>query len=437
MLHGKILYVDTVDVKPVGIFLIMALIRLLSGNSVFMVRLFTSLVVAFTSYLIFRIKLNSGFSRKVAVTAGVFYIFMLSVFTFYGISVNTETYFNLFTAGGLFLILKKNNVSNFIIAGILLGCGFIIKYVVLFDLLAFMLFITIVNFRKGKFLNFKSILNTGVLAVSFIIPFGIVNLYYYLIGHYDDFFFHAFKVTGNYPVQRDLMGTIIYILDFHLRFLPVIFFFYYCMFDRSLKSENIKSEKLLVIIWVIFDLSAILYPGKSFGHYFIQLMLPVSMFAANFLDPQRKMSVFPGRLLRRPVGTVIVIILVSVIIYTQKKDYIDKPDYPKQISKYLAARMDKNDNIYTGNYHHVIYFLLGKGSPAKYVHRTLILDPNHIKALDIDIDAEIERIIDAEPSYIIYKGTVCFRELHDFIDHNYELVKTYDTDIYIYKKTDG
>ncbi len=435
LLHGKILFVDTIDVKPIGIFIIMAMIRLLFGNSVFMVRLFTSLVIAFTSYLIFKVKLNNGSHRKAAIAGGVIYIFMMSVFTFYGVSVNTETYFNLFTISGLFFILRKNNMINFLIAGVFLGCGFIIKYVVLFDLMAFVLFLMILNLRRGKIVALRSILQYGVLGVSFLIPFGIVNLYYYLIGHYNDFFFHTFEISKNYPVQRDAVGMIKYIMDFHLRFLPVIFFFYYCLFDRSLKTENIKNEKLLIIIWVIFDLTAILYPGKYFGHYFIQLMLPVSLFAGNFLDPDRKLPYVLNKLITKPLGYIFIIILAGVIIFTQKKDYIDKPDYPRQISKFLETRINENDIIYTGNYHHIIYYLLDKSSPAKYVHRTLIRAPHHVKALDIDVDAEIDRIIEAEPSYIINDGNIGFRELSDFLNHKYKLIKTFNKDIYIYEKS--
>jgi 4-amino-4-deoxy-L-arabinose transferase-like glycosyltransferase len=446
LLHGEILYVDTIDNKPIGIFLIMALIQLVAGNSVFLVRLFTSMVIAFTAYLIFKVKLNNGSDRKSAMAGGFIYIFMLSVFTFYGISVNTETYFNLFTIAGLFFLLKKNNPVNFFVAGFLLGVGFIIKYVVLFDLMAFILFYFIINLVKVRSLVLKSYLIVAVIVTGFIIPFGILNMYYYLIGHYDDLLFHTFEVSTNYPVQRDFTGIIKYISDFHLRFLPVIFFFYYCLFDRSnyanasfdrsLKTKNIRAEKLLVIIWVIFDLCAILYPGKYFGHYFIQLILPVSLFAGNFFDPARKIPSFLKKIISKPAGYIFLVIIVIIILFNQKKDYLDKPDYPREISEFLDQRLNENDVIYTGNYHHVIYFLLDKRSPAKYVHRSLIREPNHVEALSIDTIAELERIIVADPEYIICEGTDRFNSLHDLINKHYALVKTFEKDIYIYEKVD-
>jgi uncharacterized membrane protein YcaP (DUF421 family) len=90
--------------------------------------------------------------------------------------------------------------------------------------------------------------------------------------------------------------------------------------------------------------------------------------------------------------------------------------------------------IYTGNYQHIIYFLLDKKSPAKYVHRTLIRAEHHIKALQIDTDAEIERIIKSEPRFIINKGAVGYEKLQNYINRNYILIETFDKDIYIYEK---
>jgi len=434
ILEGEVLYVDTIDVKPIGIFLIMAVIRLIFGNSIFFVRLCTSLVIALTSFVIYRAKLRIGAEKRTALAAGFIYIFMLSVYTFYGVSVNTEIYFNLFTVIGLLFFLNRKNRINLFIAGIFLGFGFIIKYVVLFDLLAFLTFFFILNLRESKPAIFKIILKLCIPVIGFIIPFGAVNLYYLLIGHYKEFFSHAIELSRNYPVQRDLVSIIRFIIDFHVRFLPVTLFFYYCLFDRSVKKTNIRFERLLVIIWVLFDLFAILYPGKSFGHYFIQLILPFSFFAGNFFDSERKLPFILRKSISKPAGLILIIILIIIILFTQKKDYIDKPDYPRDIAEFLSPRLKKSDVIYTGNYHHVIYFLLDKNSPAKYVHRTLIRAEHHIKALQIDTDAEIERIIKAEPRFVINKGAVGYEKLRDHINENYILLKTFNKDIYIYEK---
>jgi 4-amino-4-deoxy-L-arabinose transferase-like glycosyltransferase len=434
LLKGEVLYLDTIDTKPIGIFLVMAFIQLIFGNSIFFVRLCTSLFIGLTSYVIYRIKLRSGAEKKTALAAGFIYIFMLSVYTFYGVSVNTEIFFNLFTISGLLLFLNRKNNINLFLAGIVLGFGFVIKYVVLFDLLAFLTFYFILSVRESKPAFLKIILRLFIPVIGFIIPFGAVNLYYLLIGHYKEFFFHTVELSRNYPVQRDLMSILRFILDFHVRFLPVTFFFYYSLFDKSVKTENIRFEKMLVIIWVLFDLFAILYPGKSFGHYFIQLMLPFSFFAGNFFDSERKLPFILKKAISKPVGFILIIILIVIILFTQKKDYIDKPDYPREIAEFLSPRLNDGDVIYTGNYHHIIYFLLDRESPAKYVHRTLIRAGHHIKALQIDTDAEIERIIKSEPRFVINKGAVGYEKLQDYINGNYILLKTFNKDIYIYEK---
>ena len=434
LLGGEVLYVDTIDTKPIGIFLIMAILQVIFGNSIFFVRLCTSLVIALTSYVLYRAKLRIGAEKRTALAAGFIYILMLSIYTFYGVSINTEIYFNLFTITGLLFFLKKRSQINLFIAGIFLGLGFITKYAVLFDLLAFLTFYFILSVREGKPGFFKIILKVCIPVFGFIIPFGAVNLYYLLIGYYKEFFFHTFELSRSYPAQRELISIITFILDFHVRFLPVTLFFYYCLFDKSVKTENIRFERLLVIIWVLFDFLAILYPGKSFGHYFIQLMLPFSFFAGNFFYSGRNIPFVLRKAISRPVGFILIIIMIVVILYTQKKDYIDKPDYPREIAEFLKPRLNESDVIYTGNYNHVIYFLLDKNSPAKYVHRTLIRADHHIKALQIDTDAEIERIIKADPRFVINKGAVGYEKLRDYINETYILLKTFNKDIYIYEK---
>ena len=65
------------------------------------------------------------------------------------------------------------------------GLGFIIKYLVLFDFAAFILFFIFfpIENRKSKIDNRISLLLLA--GAGFLLPFGITNLWYYLNGHFD------------------------------------------------------------------------------------------------------------------------------------------------------------------------------------------------------------------------------------------------------------
>ena len=90
--------------------------------------------------------------------------------------------------------------------------------------------------------------------------------------------------------------------------------------------------------------------------------------------------------------------------------------------------------IYTGNYHHIIYYLLKKDSPTKYVHRSLLLGENHIKALDINVDEEFRHIMAQQPVYIIIEKEYPPGPMKDFITENYSLEKVFDDKVKLYKK---
>src|SRR5690554_6361189 len=58
ILNGKELYTDVTDTKPVGIFLFYAALEYLFGGSIFLKRLVFSLVVGFTSFLVYKVSLK-------------------------------------------------------------------------------------------------------------------------------------------------------------------------------------------------------------------------------------------------------------------------------------------------------------------------------------------------------------------------------------------
>ena len=122
LLEGQTYLVDSYDTKPVGIFLVYALMSWLGGSSIFMLRLFTALVVGLTAYLLYRLGNKASGSQNVGWAAGISYLMLASIFKFYGISPNTELFFNPFTLGALLLVWGEGRkLPHFILAGLLLG----------------------------------------------------------------------------------------------------------------------------------------------------------------------------------------------------------------------------------------------------------------------------------------------------------------------------
>jgi 4-amino-4-deoxy-L-arabinose transferase-like glycosyltransferase len=435
LLSGKLLYVDMVDIKPPGIFLILAFFQWIFGYSIFVMRLLTALWIALTAFMVFKTTKLLIKDEKAPLAAGIIYIFLISTWSFYGISITPEIFFNLFTISALYLLLKKQTLLNFFLAGIVAGMGFLVKYLVLFDFTAFLLFLLIMDYRKLNKLNVKhAIIVNAAAAFGFILPFAAFNLVYFMNGNFDAFLNIIYLAPSRYPSAFDPWKMLKFILTYHLLFLPVFLMFYYVLTDRKDYGREISSIKLLTVTWSIFALFAVLIAGKTFGHYTIQLMLPVSLAAGLFFMKDRKYPAFIKPLFTVRTGSVILAILF-LGISLMKLEYYMREDIPEEIAEYLEPKLNEDDVIYTGNYHHIVYYLLKKDSPTKYVHRSLILKDKHIKALDINVDEEFRKIIALQPVYIIVEKDYPAGIMKDFIAARYKEEKVFGDGIRLLRRS--
>jgi hypothetical protein len=125
--------------------------------------------------------------------------------------------------------------------------------------------------------------------------------------------------------------------------------------------------------------------------------------------------------------------MLIVAITLLKVEYYTRKDIPREIAAYLKPRLAEADVMYTGNYHHILYYLLEKDSPTKYIHRSLLLKDTHIKALDINADEEFRKIISARPIYILIEKEYPAGMMKDFIIKNYKIEKEFGNNIFLYR----
>lgn len=149
ILEGKMLYVDMIDIKPPGIFLILAGFQAVFGYSVFIMRLLVSLWIALTAFILYRSALLFIKDERASLAAGIIYIIFISTWSFYGISITPEIFFNLFTISALYVFIKKEKPTRYFWAGLLAGLGFMVKYLVLFDFAAFTLVFLIIDVTRN------------------------------------------------------------------------------------------------------------------------------------------------------------------------------------------------------------------------------------------------------------------------------------------------
>lgn len=421
ILNGKDLYKDVTDTKPVGIFLFYAALQYLFGNSIFWKRMAFAVVVGVTAFLVSKISERIYNNRKVAFASAVIYILYTSIWNYHGRSPNTELLFNLCTAGALLLFFNKNTFS-WLAGGIVLGTGFVIKYMVLFDLVAFMLFFFLMEVQEsGKLINPKILPRYIAAGLAFLVPFGMVNLWFMMGDHFAEFRFITYELPGRYGTNPSGTRYLIMLLDFTAKFLPISYMIVYVTVKR-LKS-NPSVFKWFFIIWILADLTAIYLPGREFSHYTIQLMLPLSLIAGLLYLPGMRSDKVTKFIYSRTFGLrTLVLILISVQLISCSNE-IKKPDYPRLVAEVIGRNMEKGDRVFVSNYEQIVYYLLGIESPTPFVHSNLLFTPTH-KAFNINAEQEIRRIIDTKPRFVVVRRENNLVE--DLIQHNYALLKKFE-----------
>jgi 4-amino-4-deoxy-L-arabinose transferase-like glycosyltransferase len=430
ILTGKTLYVDMIDIKPPGIFLILAGFQFLFGYSIFVMRLLVTLWIAVTAFVIYKTTRLLVKDERASVASGIIYIFFISTWKTYGISITPEIFFNLFTISALYVLLNKQSLLNYLAAGLIAGIGFIVKYFVIFDFAAFMVFLVILNFRRKEKLNYLRQAFSFLLAgVGFFLPFALTNLWFFLNGHFSAFYDIVYLAPARYPAAFDPRIVLKIFFDFHIYFFPVFIFFYDVLINKKSAGPEIPILKILGIIWALMALIVVMISGMPFGHYTIQLMLPVSLVAGAFFHSERSFPFIAKPLNRRTLQ--IITAGLILLLFIIKFDYFTKRDIPREIATYMEPRLKPGDVIYTGNYQQIIYYLLKKDSPTKYIHRTLLLYRNHLEELDINADEEFRYIMAQSPVYIVTEKDYPAGIMKDFINKNYTVEKDFGKGIVV------
>lgn len=377
LLDGQTYLVDSFDTKPVGIFLIYAALNALSGGSIFVMRLLVALVIGFTAYLLYLLAYRATAQARIGWAAAVGYILMTGIFKFYGLSPNTELFFIPFTLGALLLAWGPDRRSwHFALAGLLLGLGFVIKYFVAADALAIGLLLLWRGWDKGR-LPRAVFAQCLPMTVAFFIPFAAVAAYYAGIGQWEAFQFYTFEVSGRYPVQKDPLKLTLYTLDFFARFIPFTALAAVAMRER-LAADRVWQQFLW--LWLLCVTAMTLVPGKTFGHYQIQMMPPLALLMALWFHPDRQslpwLRRISPRVAYRSVWVFVAIMSGVLLLYFGRRT-----DGPKQVAAALESILQPGERFYTGDYQQITYHLLGQHSVLPHVHPSLVFDSLNVAAL--------------------------------------------------------
>lgn len=431
LIKGKTYLIDVIDTKPIGIFWFYAGVLKIFGKSVIASRFVACVVIAFTSFLLYLLQLKWNNNKTAAILSGLFYILILSLFKRWGISPNTEIYFNFFNLLSIYILLVYDKLFLNLIAGICIGIAFHIKYVAAADIAALLLFLSVVAFREKQLRKF---LLGRILYISmgFSLISSFVLLYYIQHSALDEFLYFTFRVTGNYASSFNPIQTILFIADFFLRFFPISILM--ILYARS-QEFRLDHMRLFFIIWILFDLGIILLPGKYFEHYFIQIVPVCCIIAGKFFTTAK--GLITSHYLTSLKSILITVLLLLALLFEHYNSFIKKPEVLRETLIVLKNKLKKEDVIYTSNAHHILYFLLDKESPSPYIHSSLLWNEGHRRTLQLNGLLEIENILAKHPNYIVWNASDQNIEMQNRLLKDYHKFHSVNERTFIYQRMES
>jgi 4-amino-4-deoxy-L-arabinose transferase-like glycosyltransferase len=432
-LAGNPPYTVIWDNKPPGIYAIFAIAIASLGYSVLSIRILACLFVALTSFFLYKIgSLLARNGQGIGLLSGSLYI--ISTLTSDGMGANTEIFFTTFVVAAFYLFFKYLFYSEepflrqywLLLVGLLLGIGFEIKYVVLFDFLALLLvlgFAFILQNRLNK--KYRSLLQAvSLMCLGFVLPFMTASLYFWLIGHFDDYIYANF--TANKLRTVDLKFSFIAPLQAIISQIRINKFFWLAMPVATIYLFTVKTiqtqERWVLSSFIVCFLTDLLcifsvLRGTFYPHYFLQLLPSLCLVTAYIIvslifSDSRLALPKPKQYLALGVLLILLITTTSLfkalaanakyVYFTHLKGIRHWQDTPALIGEYLKPRITSDDYIYLVDDLPIVYFLTNAKIPTRYAFPAFLLIqedlPNITGVVPI---AELTLILQKQPVYII------------------------------------
>jgi len=435
---GHMLYLQTWDNKPPMIYLYYSAIFRIFGESMFWLRMVTAIWVTLTALVVFDI-VRRILSDNRALVAIVVFGILTSLPVIEGNLALTEILMLLPTALGFWLILLKNkglfknfdDVFIYLIAGACFCFAFLFKQMAIFDSIAAGIIILTMQDKPIK--------RAVSLTIGFLTVFGVVALYFLLRGTLGDFIFAAYTYYFIYLSEGPGLPKYFTVFKVLPAAIASLFLFYKLFSGKKVTFTNV------FLMWACFALMGSIFSGRPYGHYLIQIVLPLTILLVGlnfrkikFLDVAVSavimviaifvlnkafgLSNFQGDVLRTGYYKNFVEFAKGNKTYRQYSDSFDSNAYKlRSVSEYLITKGSSNEYVYIWGDYSWAYVLADAKESSRYVTSF------HVRGLPNGDKEVIESLERNRPKFIVKTPNAIggFEELDGFIlKYRYKLINT-------------
>jgi hypothetical protein len=329
LLHGLRLYVDMVDNKLPGLYMLYGLFTTWFGYSstgVHLGLLLANLVSAVCFYFLLR----QLYNRFIASIGTAFFIIMLVSSGVLGFAAHATQLLLPFALGG-FLIFWKGILSGrkiiFFIAGLLLGFAFIIKQQsIVFGVLAAILWWPIRLSWQKKQNEKLPVLEWLYLGAGGLLPVAMVIAYFILTGRGDDLYFWSVRQPAGMQGTFINTSTELFRIFFPMviKHLEIIWFGAGIGIVLIFISAFQKSAVWFGLLLALMGLGSVVIGAAYYQHYFILALPGIALLAAVTVY---WISIRAGKA-GIPISLGIAFIMLTWFAVSER-EYLFHPDYNK------------------------------------------------------------------------------------------------------------
>ncbi len=374
-------------------------------------------------------------AQKLRRIATIIFAVLTTIPLLEGNIANSEVFLiGLTIAGFLILLTKKLVPKNLILAGALFSAAALFKIPAVFDVPAIVFFWIVGSSLKTKKLK-KIFVNTGYLALGFIIPIGLTFVWYFLRGALYEYWVAAFLQNFGYLSSWRPSDVV---QPFFVRNAPLLIragVIVVGLVVLYLKKNKLSKQFIFITAWLLFSLFAVSLSERPYPHYLIQAVPSISfllaiLFAKKTLE--QSLAIVPlalalfvpvyFRFWIYPTASYYVRFLKLATNQISKEAYINSfgghvgKNY--EIAEFVAASTSKDDKIFVWGDNSTIYALSRRLPPIKYV-----VD-YHIKDFS-SLDKTMEDLKRNPPKQvIILPNSSAFPGLIVYLRENYVLIST-------------
>ena len=419
LLKGEPPYTLAYNMKYPGTAIMYALIISIFGSSttgVHLGLLITNISSMVIIYLISKKLMGSIASLVTAMTFGV----MTIGYSILGFALHATHFVALFALLGALFLLKsfeKNNLLQYLFAGLFLSLSFIMKQSGVFFIF-FGIFAVFAHLYYNKTLIRREtikILSVFVFGITF--PILLMFLLIYLSGAFDKFWFWTYTYLVEYGTKVTLKrGLELFNIEIANQLGGKLILYIIAaagLFFAFLPKLIKKDTRIFLLLFLLFSFLTIV-PGFYFrAHYFITLIPAVSLLIGIFVECASKNSWISSGFGR--IAAVSIILIGCSFALIKDKDYLFKfkpydisrnkyglNPFPEsiQISKYIKSHSNKDDRIAVIGSEPQIYFYADRISSTGYIYTYNLMESHqYSKMMQTEMSKEIEA---NPPAYIVY-----------------------------------